>query len=63
MSISERSRDGDVLVSDKEIIEERTAVHTPAANDDPEKQIKEKSSSPIEIPDGGLQAWATVFGA
>jgi hypothetical protein len=54
-----------MLISGKDAadtVEERTAVHTPAANDDLEKEIKEQSS-PIEIPDGGLQAWATVLGA
>jgi hypothetical protein len=53
-----------------ETIDERTAVHTPDVASDLEKQhqeaIEEQKDglpAPIEIPDGGIMAWSTVFGA
>lgn len=53
-----------------EAVDERTAVHTPEPSTDLEKQrqeiIEEQKDglpAPIEIPDGGIMAWATVFGA
>jgi hypothetical protein len=51
---------------------ERTAVHTPELDTDVEKQKRKSQalenntttpSTVIEIPDGGVVAWGTVFGA
>jgi hypothetical protein len=51
--------------------DERTAVNTPESDTDLEKQkrksqAQESVTAPsviIEIPDGGVIAWGTVFGA
>jgi len=58
----------DVNVDIAETIDERTAVHTPDLNPDLEKQrqeiIEEQKDglpAPIEIPDGGIKAWATYL--
>jgi hypothetical protein len=49
-----------------ETIDERTAVQTPDLEKQREEAIEEQKDglpAPIEIPDGGIMAWGTVFGA
>lgn len=52
-----------------ETIDERTVVQTPDLDTDLEKQkagrriSTESQMTSVEIPDGGVMAWGTVFGA